>query len=230
MNWDKWFDLFQVALMAKCSVSITELTRGGTQQKPRVRALLGDLDEDPVNKKFISVMYLSLGEAARKQFMDKYSHTALWELKAQELITLRNECFRKKRNRTQDRHRFFTRLQQPGKSLFQFWHALNGLAALGNFGEISTTLVLDMFILHMSNKKSSREVCTAPKEPDQALDFAISFEEGVKKQKAYGTQLAKPPKTTIKRKPVNAECYRCGEANFTMEHVSFGMPTNHRCE
>ena len=52
---------------------------------------MGDLKEDPANKKVISVMYLSLGEEARKQFKDKYPHTALWELKAQELITLCND-------------------------------------------------------------------------------------------------------------------------------------------
>ena len=88
MDWDKWLDLFQVALMAKYSISITELTREATQQNPRVRALLGDLDEDPANKKVLSVMYLSLGEAARKQFMDKYRHTTLWELKTQEFCFL----------------------------------------------------------------------------------------------------------------------------------------------
>ena len=82
--------------MAKYSISITELTREANQQNPRVRTLIGDPDEDPAIKKVISVMYLSLGEAARKQFKDKYAHTALWELKAQELITLCNDCFRKK--------------------------------------------------------------------------------------------------------------------------------------
>ena len=72
MDWDKWLDLFQVAVMAKFSISITELTRDVTEQTPRVRALLGDMDEDPANKKVVSVMYLSLGEAARKLFKDKY--------------------------------------------------------------------------------------------------------------------------------------------------------------
>ena len=160
MDCDKCLDLFQVALMAKYSISITELTREATQQNPRVRVLFGDFDEDPANKKGISVQCLSLGEAARKQFMDKYPDTALWELKAQELITLCNECFRKKRNRTLDRNRFFSRLQQPGESLFQFWHALNGLAALCDFGETSTTLVLDMFIPHKCNKKVREKLCT----------------------------------------------------------------------
>ena len=88
MDWDKWFDLFQVAMMAKYSISISELTRETTQQTPRVRTLLGDLDEDPANKKAISILYLSLGDAARKQFMDKYPHKALWDLKALDLINL----------------------------------------------------------------------------------------------------------------------------------------------
>ena len=88
----------------------------------------------------------------------------------------------------------------------------------------------------MSIKKVQEKLCTEPKEPDQALDFAIAF-EGKKRQNAYGTQLAETPKTTIKSEPVYAveksnprECYRCGEANFTMEHVNFCMATNHRCE
>ena len=156
MDWDKWFDLFQVALMAKYPLSVSELTRATTQQTPRVRTLLGELDEDPANKKVISILYLSLGDAARKQFMDRYPHTALWDSKAQELINLCIECFRKKRNKTLHRHRFFSRLQQPGETLFQFWHALNGLAAMCGSEEITSTLVLDMFILHM-NKKGARK-------------------------------------------------------------------------
>ena len=58
-----------------------------------------------------------------------------------------------------------------------------------DFEEISATLVLDVFILlHMNNKKVRKKLCTELKEPDQALEFAIAFEEGVKRQKAYGAQ------------------------------------------
>ena len=38
---------------------------------------MGDPDEDPANKKVMSIMYLSLGEAARTQFMDECPNTAL---------------------------------------------------------------------------------------------------------------------------------------------------------
>ena len=129
MEWDKWVDLFQVAAMAKYSISITELSRQVTEQNPRVRALTGDLDENPANKKIVSVLYISLGGAARKQFRDKFPHTILWDLKAGETLNLCTECSHKKRNRTLDQHRFFSRYQQPGESLYQYWHALNGLAA-----------------------------------------------------------------------------------------------------
>ena len=142
MDWDKWLDLFQVVVMAKFSISITELTRDADQQNPRARALLGDMDEDPANKKVVSVLYLSLGETARKLFKDKYPHTTLWNLKVRELIQLATDCFQIKRNRTLDRHKFFSRMQQPGETLQQFWHTLNGIAALCDFGEITKTLLL----------------------------------------------------------------------------------------
>ena len=64
-----------------------------TQQTTRASAVLGDMDEDPANKKVVSVMYLSLGEAAQKSFKDNYPNTTQWFLKAAELLSLANECF-----------------------------------------------------------------------------------------------------------------------------------------
>ena len=53
----------------------------------------------------------------------------------------------------------------------------------------------------------------------------IAFKKGVKRQKAYGSHAPENAKPLVKSKPVYAiektnprECYRCGEANFTMEH------------
>ena len=135
------------------------------------------------------------------------------------------------------KHRFFSRYQQPGESLYQYWHALNGLAAQCDLGEITTTLVLDMFILHMNNKKVQEKLCTDHKEPEQGLEFAIAFEEGVKRQKAYESHSSETPKTSIKSEPVFAveksnsrECFRCGEPNFTMEHVKLCQAANYRCK
>ena len=57
-------------------------------------------------------MYLSLGQAARKQCKDKCPHTRLWNLKAEESINMCSECSLKKRNIILDRHRFFAETQE----------------------------------------------------------------------------------------------------------------------
>ena len=104
-----------------------------------------------------------------------------------ELLQLATDCFPVKRNRTLDRHKFFSTMQQPGESLQQFWRTLNGLAALCDFGEITNIIVLYMFILHMRHKKVQEKLCTEPCEPEQALHFAIAYEEVVKRQNSYGS-------------------------------------------
>ena len=95
-------------------------------------------------------------------------------------------------------------MQQTGETRSQFWHALNGLAVPCDVGEITTTLVLDMFILHMTNKKVQEKLCTKPREPEQALEFAIAFEKGIKKQKSYETQTTDSSKPSVKCEPVFA--------------------------
>ena len=85
-------------------------------------------------------------------------------------------------------------MQQPEEYLSQVWHSLNRLAALRDFSAIMTTMVLDMLILHMNNKKVQDKLCTEPKETVQTLEFAIAFKENVKRQRAYGKQIADVPK------------------------------------
>ena len=72
----------------------------------------------------------------------------------------------------------------------------------------------------MNTEKVQEKLCTEPHE------FAIAFEEGVKRQKEYESRSSETPKSNIEREPVFAveksnprECFRCEEPNFTMEHV-----------
>ena len=137
MDWDKWLDLFHVAMMAKYSISKTELTREANQQNARVRPFMGDLHEDPANEKIISVMYLALGEAARKQFMDKYPNTALWELK--ESTAVDNfvwRVIRKNQSRTLDRHR--TTWRNPISNSARSERACSHLQIWWNYYYVST--------------------------------------------------------------------------------------------
>ena len=77
MDWDEWLDLFHVAIIAKYSISMTQLTIAVIQQSPRVGNRKGDLEENPENKKVVSVLYLLLWVAARKHFRDKFPHMTL---------------------------------------------------------------------------------------------------------------------------------------------------------
>ena len=69
-------------MMAKHSISITELTREVTQQTLKVRTLPGDIDEEPANKKVIGLIYFSLGEAAKNKYKHKHPRAVSWDLKA----------------------------------------------------------------------------------------------------------------------------------------------------
>ena len=153
------------------------------------------------------------------------------------LIQNCNECFQMRRNRTLDRHTFLSRKQKPSEPLHQLWNVLNGLAAKCDFGNQTTEgLVYDIIILNMSNQQVQEKLCTEPKEnPLDALQFAIAFEDGLKRQKTYGyiSQEAK-----VKEEPVcvisgnrqnNRECWRCGAGNFTPDHVKFCKAADAKC-
>ena len=82
------------------------------------------------------------------------------------------------------------------------------------------------------------KLCTEPCEPDQALELAIAFEEGVKRQKFYGLQTTENPRIAVQTEPEYAiekssnlkECFRCGDSNFTPDHIKKCTATNNRCK
>ena len=141
-------------------------------------------------------------------------------------------CFRIERNRTF----FLSRKQMPNESLQQFWHTLNGLAARCELGEITPTLVHDVFILNMNNKKVQERLCVEPfANPQDALQYAISYEEGMKRQKSMGTSVVDQYK--VKSEPVfsvdkhnRRKCYRCGADNFNLVHLKKCPAKSHQCE
>ena len=77
----------------------------------------------------------------------------------------------------------------------------------------------------MSNKQVQEKLCTEPKDnPLDAFQFAIVFEDGLKRQKTYGyiSQEAIVKKTVCVisgNRQNNRECWRCGAGKFTLDHV-----------
>ena len=116
MEWDKWMDLLQVALMAKHSISVNEVTREETLNQLRDKSLLGNMEWDTANEKVVSLLFFSLKNAPRKTFRYKFPTETLWSMRAKEVIEKREQCFPVKRNRTLDLHLFLSRKQKARES------------------------------------------------------------------------------------------------------------------
>ena len=221
-------------MTAKYSIAITEVLKEVTNEADRNKALMNNVDHSVAERKCVSVLYLSLGYAARKTFMDKYPAAKIAEISLKELMDNCKETFDTKRNRTLDRFRFLSRKQTQTETLEPFWHSLNGLAAKCDFGGQTESLVHDIFILNMRNPVVQERLCTEPKAtPKEALEFAIAFEEGSLRQKLYGEA-----KIEIKIEPVcnvnnvnkRKDCLRCGMENFTMDHLKVCRAKGKQCK
>ena len=162
-DWDQWLQLFEVAVLARHSISVSELTRNAEQQ-PRTQELMGNMEEAPAARKVIILQYISLGKTGRKMLMDKFPHINILLIQLQQFLQYCNECFQIRRNRTME------------------------LAAKCDFGNQTEGLVYNVFVLNMANKQVQEKLCTEPKEtPAEALQFAIAFEDGLKNREHSAT-------------------------------------------
>ena len=212
-DWKKWIELFEVALMAKFSIAVEEIVREeeGTERRT---ALMGGHDVETAPKKAVSILFLALGEAARKTITDRKPERNVKQTCLKELLYEANQAFQIKKNRTLERHAFLSRKQMEGESLEQFWNVLNGMAAKCELNELTKTLVYDVFILNMRNTIVQERLLTEPKEdPEEALQFAVGHEQGVQQKKHIGRVVC------IKDEPIFAvegsrDCMRCGAKGF----------------
>ena len=169
LDWDKWVQLFEVAIMAKFSISVEELTREETPENPRRQALMGGADPETAERKAVSIMYLALGDAARKTLLDRNPGLNAKTISLKQLIQEGENAFKVKRNRTMDRFLFLTRKQGEQETLEQFWNALNGLASICELQGLTRSLVHDVFIVNMRNTAVQERLCTEPREdPEDA--------------------------------------------------------------
>ena len=110
-----------------------------------------------------------------------------------------------------------------------FWNELNGLAARCNFGNITESLVKDVFIVNINNKDVQQKLCTESKNTiADTIQFAKSYEERALRQQSFD-KLDKPnikPEpneinniTTGKKRWVpTKKCFRC-EAPFSPQNL-----------
>ena len=115
-EWEKWWELFVMAINAKHAISVTELLRTPTQNSPRQAALLNNLNEQAAERKVVSIFFLSLGVAGRKNLTDKFPYMTVATAPLAEIKENCEQTFYKPRNRTLERYKFFARKQQSHES------------------------------------------------------------------------------------------------------------------
>ena len=92
-EWEQWIQLFEVAVLARHSISVTELTREVTQDNPRKAAMMGNREEEPAAKRKVSsLLYISIGKTGRKMLMDKFPHINILLIQLNNILQHCAEC------------------------------------------------------------------------------------------------------------------------------------------
>ena len=108
-DWEQWVQLFEVAVLARHSISMTKLLREADDENPRIAAMIGNLEEVPAKRKLVSLLYISIGKTGRKMLMDKFPNITIFLIELRILVQNCTECFQTRRNRTLERHIFLSR-------------------------------------------------------------------------------------------------------------------------
>ena len=87
-DWDQWVQLFEVTVLARHPISMTELLRTADKQHPRKSALMGNLEETPEKRKVVSLLYIAIGKTGRKIIMDKFPNINILLIQLQNIVQL----------------------------------------------------------------------------------------------------------------------------------------------
>ena len=89
-------------MVAKNSISISEVLRVVANETDRIKASLNNLDHAVAERKCVSVLFIALATAARKTKADKYLTLIKAETPLEDFIKKYEETLHTKRNRTLD--------------------------------------------------------------------------------------------------------------------------------
>ena len=103
--------------MAKNNILVSDLTK---TTRTKNKSLLGDMEEGAATKKTISILYLSLGKAARKNLLKKYPTKNIATISLTDLLKNCKDFFEKPKKETLDRFKFLSRKQREGQTVRQF--------------------------------------------------------------------------------------------------------------
>ena len=89
-----WEQLFEMVVLARHSISISEVIKTPTEQDPTIPALLGNSTVGTARKKFVSLLYLSIGKTARKMLTDKNPHTNIFVIELADVLERCKACLK----------------------------------------------------------------------------------------------------------------------------------------
>ena len=141
-------------------------------------ALIDRIPWDEADTKTKSLIYLSLGAEARRNYHQKNLHTQIEKCTTHELVHEINITFIIPRNTTFDRFKFFKSMQQPHESLEIIYSRVREAGAMCKCEDLEDDLVKDMFISNGTNTSIHMDLLSEFRTPQQVLNFAINREGG----------------------------------------------------
>ena len=142
----------------------------------RKGALVDRISWDEAETKVKSLIYLSRGAEARKNYHQKNPHTQIEKCTTHELVHELNITFTIPRNTTFDRFKFFKSMKQSHESIETFYSRIREAGALCKFKDLEEDLVKDLFISNMTNTSIQMDLWSEVRTPQQVLNFAINRE------------------------------------------------------
>ena len=94
-EWSRWIELFEATL-----------TIESRQTNQEIKELMEGVEEPIAGEKAASLLYIALGEAARKTLLDRKPNMDIKAITLKDLLKECMEAFQRKRNRLTHHHKF----------------------------------------------------------------------------------------------------------------------------
>ena len=152
------------------------------QKIPEAGVLCGERPWHLCHQKCVSLFYLSIGTEGRRLLTEKFPHDNIYDLTTVNLWQMMEIAFIRPRIITFDRYVFFSRKQEKGETVEQFYSILNELAENCDFENREEVIIRDIFITNMLDDDIQRELLRHTVDPKRALRIAVNMEMGHQNQ------------------------------------------------
>ena len=135
--------------------------------------LCGERPWNFCDQKCLSLLYLSFGTEGRRLLTQKFPHDKIYDLTTLKLWKMMEIAFIRPRNITFDRYVLFSRKQQKGETVEQFYSILKELAENCDFENREEAIIRDILITNMLDDYIQRELLRDTVEPERALSMEM---------------------------------------------------------